>query len=149
MPKLALLPGPVDAAAPDGVIVPGEDAQALLDKLAARMTHYEDLHLAYGDGWLAVFSTSASTSATESAALPWAGASALYLRRLADGCYCQMGYRPNVPEGLTRGLGAHLGQAHGVQTPVALLAGETGERLVELAPSRRVADIDLAKVAPA
>lgn len=137
MPDLYLEPDPEDAA-PDGMIIDVANAPALLQKVSARVDHYADLHIAKGEDWLVLFSVNAGVGVT----LPWPGGSALYLRRLGDGCYCQNGYRPNVPEGLHQGLGAHLVECYGLRPPVALVAGNDVPKLYELGPSRRVGDMD-------
>lgn len=138
MPVLTLqATSSADTAPPDGLLIDRVHAGGLLRRLDMRGAHYADLHLATGPGWLALFSASSGQ-----ADLPWASPSALYLRRLAEGCYCQVGYQPNIPATLQDHLGAYLGQSHGLRAPVALVAGDP-VKVYELSRSCRIAEAEL------
>ena len=133
--KFALSAVAPDHGAPDGVIVMGAEIQTMLGKLARRADHYGALHFARGEGWVALFAEDGT------APLPWAGGSPLYLRRLARGLFCEIGYQPNVPAALALQLGAHLARSYDVAGPVALTAAP---RLVDLSAARRLSELNLA-----
>lgn len=96
-----------------------------------------------GADWLALFANSNSGNAPS---LPWAHVPVRYLNRLADECYCEAGFEPNIPKPLFGRLGGFVAQAHGIRAPIAFFTFEGKPSVIELAPSRRVTQIDFAKL---
>lgn len=139
MPAFALLPGP-GVERPTGLIARDARRAPLLAKINARKDHYGALDMATGEDWMALF----SGDPAEMPALPWLSDAPIYLYPLTGGCYCQVGYRPNVPASVRDSLVAALRRRFDLTGRLALTAELPGGRVYDFGQSRPVADVDFA-----
>lgn len=115
-----------------GMIVQGVARLHLHNKLMARADHYGRLAVAKGDDWTAVL-----ISEDTDIALPWLPNPPMFLYALAPTVYCQMQYRPNVPQQFWPSLIAKLRTHAAVQTAFAL----TTAQIYDLSNAAFLADL--------
>lgn len=116
MAQFALVPdgGPAQVC---GLIARGSQAKALLGKLHRRAGAYASLHFARGSDWIALLSQDPASQP-----LPWVDGRPLFLHRLTQAAWCQIGFRPNVPQPVLHSVLERLAAQHGLSGSYALTA---------------------------
>ena len=139
MPDFALVPGPTTAPVM-GIIARGTSREPLHQKIAERQEHYEGLMLASGDGWTALI----ALESTAPPDLPWLTGKPIFLYTLAPGCFCQVGYWPNVPDCLHDKMIVTLRRQFELGAAFALTAERPDGQLYDFVNARALGDTDLA-----
>lgn len=135
----SLIPSPINQPVM-GLIAQDGQIDDLHQKIAARRAHYRTLFLAKGEGWTVL--TSQNTG--EPPNLPWLAGAPIFLYALGSDCYCQVGYRPIVPECLTENLISALRRKFNLGNALALTAERPRGLLYDLSKARPVGETDMA-----
>jgi len=114
--------------APHGFMAFGSEATTLRDRVLDRPQRFEGLHVASGHDWTALFGQASSPPTT----LPYLSQSPRYLYRVADGLFCEFGFKPDLPTPLPSRLGSYLRRTAGVLGPIALTQETDTIRLYDL-----------------
>lgn len=138
MQNFAMLPGPTTPPVM-GLIVRGRQRAPLHQKITDRRAHYGALSIAVGNDWTALI----STDHEEPAVLPWLEGDPTYLYALTAGCFCQVGYCPNVPESLLGAMVAALRRDHKLDGALAITAEHPEGQLYDLTKARKLDETEM------